>query len=88
MQQMLEFWQKHQEEHPEVGLLEFMKLVGDEDVELAIDLDDQLSQMLSKLTDKTHLELSPDPENFAGTLRPYQQRGLSWLHYLEALGLN
>jgi SNF2 family DNA or RNA helicase len=27
------------------------------------------------------------PAGFAGTLRPYQRRGLSWLAYLEGLGL-
>jgi hypothetical protein len=27
------------------------------------------------------------PDGFAGTLRPYQRRGLSWLAYLEGLGL-
>ncbi|HEX6039327.1 DEAD/DEAH box helicase, partial [Longimicrobium sp.] len=27
------------------------------------------------------------PEGFAGTLRPYQQRGLSWLAFMDGLGL-
>jgi SNF2 family DNA or RNA helicase len=29
----------------------------------------------------------PPPEGFGATLRPYQQRGLSWLSFLSALGL-
>src|SRR5436305_8663314 len=31
-------------------------------------------------------ELEP-PEGFAGSLRPYQQRGYSWLHFLASTGL-
>jgi SNF2 family DNA or RNA helicase len=29
-----------------------------------------------------------DPETFQGHLREYQKRGVSWLQYLEQLGLN
>ena len=29
----------------------------------------------------------PTPAGFVGTLRPYQERGLSWLHFLARLGL-
>ena len=29
----------------------------------------------------------PTPVSFVGTLRPYQQRGLAWLHFLQTLGL-
>ncbi|HEX6100148.1 MAG TPA: DEAD/DEAH box helicase [Thermoanaerobaculia bacterium] len=29
----------------------------------------------------------PEPEGFAGTLRPYQKRGYSWLRFLERAGL-
>jgi non-specific serine/threonine protein kinase len=34
-----------------------------------------------------HLVPVEAPEEFAGTLRPYQQRGLAWLAFLESLGL-
>ncbi len=33
------------------------------------------------------VEPVPVPESFAGTLRPYQQRGLDWLTFLQRLGL-
>ena len=29
----------------------------------------------------------PTPPRSTGTLRPYQERGLSWLHFLARLGL-
>ena len=33
------------------------------------------------------LEPVPTPASFAGELRPYQQRGLAWLRFLDRLGL-
>ena len=88
MQQMLDFWQQQQAENPELSLLDFMKLTADEDLEVEYDRDDVLSTMLTQLNDKSHLEQMPDPETLQGTLRDYQKRGLSWLHYLDNLGLN
>jgi SNF2 family DNA or RNA helicase len=90
MRQMLEFWKTQQQEHPEMSLLEFMKLsaTDDEEVELDFDRDQTLAEMSSKLNDKSQLEPMPDPAQFQGTLREYQKRGISWLYYLETLGLN
>ncbi|PZU93579.1 MAG: ATP-dependent helicase, partial [Leptolyngbya sp.] len=91
MQQMLEFWQQQQAENPEMSLLDFMRLTSgeaDDSLEVEFDRDDALATMLTQLSDKTRLELTPDPDQLQGNLRDYQKRGLSWLHYLENLGLN
>ena len=91
MQQMLEFWRTQQAENPELSLLEFMQLTAkgnDGELEVVCDRQDILAEMLSKLGDKTQLQPVDDPDNFAGQLREYQKRGLSWLQYLETLGLN
>ncbi|HEY9641754.1 MAG TPA: DEAD/DEAH box helicase, partial [Coleofasciculaceae cyanobacterium] len=90
MQQMLEFWKKAQQDNPEMSLLDFMRLTADSEDELELDWerDQLLSDMLTKLNDKTRLEVMPDPPGFQGALREYQKRGVSWLHYLESLGLN
>ncbi|MEO1298255.1 MAG: DEAD/DEAH box helicase [Cyanobacteria bacterium J06636_16] len=90
MQQMLEFWKKQQAENPEMSLLDFMKLTAgdDEALEVDFDRDETLATMLTQLNDKTRLELTPDPNQLQGNLRDYQKRGLSWMHYLENLGLN
>ncbi|WOD41705.1 DEAD/DEAH box helicase [Nodosilinea sp. E11] len=91
MQQMLEFWQQQQAENPEMSLLDFMRLTSgeaDDSLEVEFDRDDTLATMLTQLSDKTRLELTPDPDQLQGNLRDYQKRGLSWLHYLENLGLN
>ena len=90
MQQMLAFWQQHQQENPELSLMEFMGLAaeGDEDLEVEVDRGDLLATLLTNLKDTSALDLAPDPDTFAGSLRDYQKRGLSWLQYLERLGLN
>ncbi|NEP18978.1 MAG: DEAD/DEAH box helicase [Leptolyngbya sp. SIO4C1] len=91
MQQMLDFWKTHQAENPELSLLDFMKLTAkgdDGELEVECDRKDMLAEMLSKLSDKTQLQPANDPDNFAGQLREYQKRGVSWLQYLEELGLN
>ena len=60
---------------------------ADEDVPLAaVDADGWLGDLLSGQADR---QLAPmtAPAGFAGTLRPYQERGLSWLSFLGDLGL-
>lgn len=46
----------------------------------------QVADVLSKLKDQSGFEEVAPPENFAGTLRPYQIRGLSWLEFLRKTG--
>ena len=86
MQQLLEFWQSHAQEQPEMTLLDAMKLAASADVE--VEHDQVLSEMLMKLQDKSQLELIPDSDKLQGTLRDYQKRGVSWLQYLDRLGIN
>ncbi len=86
MQQMLEFWQAHADEKPEMDMLNFLKMSADE--ELEFDHDDSLREMIGKFHDKSQFELIPDPPKFHGKLRDYQKRGLSWIQYLEYMGLN
>lgn len=90
MQQMLEFWKTQQAENPDMTLLDFMRMTaeGGEDVEVDFDRDKTLAQMLKQLQDKSSLDAIADPKTLQGTLREYQKRGVSWLNYLEQLGLN
>jgi SNF2 family DNA or RNA helicase len=90
MQEMLEFWKKHRQEKPDLSLIEFLKMTaeGEASEQLEVERDRPLSEMMEKLNDKSRLELITDPVNFQGKLRDYQKRGVSWLSYLESLGLN
>ncbi|MGF1514445.1 MAG: DEAD/DEAH box helicase [Elainellaceae cyanobacterium] len=90
MQQMLDFWKQQQAENPEMSLLDFMRLTADEGDELEVEFarDDVLATMMAQLSDKSRLEPTDDPDQLQGSLRDYQKRWLSWLHYLEQLGLN
>jgi SNF2 family DNA or RNA helicase len=60
---------------------------GDDTLPLMeIDADGGLGDLLSGQADR-RLEPIPTPESFEGTLRPYQERGLAWLSFLDDLGL-
>ncbi|HWH00861.1 MAG TPA: SNF2 helicase-associated domain-containing protein, partial [Pilimelia sp.] len=60
---------------------------GPEDIPVvSVDADGPLGDLLCG--DAEHrLAPVPTPAGFAGTLRPYQQRGLSWLAFLSRLGV-
>ena len=51
-----------------------------------VDADGWLGDLLSGQADR-RLAPAPTPAGFAGTLRPYQERGLSWLSFLGSLGV-
>jgi SNF2 family DNA or RNA helicase len=88
MQQLLQFWQTHQHEEPEITLLDMLKIGAEAEDDLEWDYDQSLRDMLSRLHDKNAFAPIKDPQNLQGTLRDYQRRGVSWLQYLENLGLN
>ncbi len=88
MQQMLEFWQSHADEKPEMSMLEFLQRSAEAGEDWEIEHDEFLSEMITKLQDKSQLEPICELPNLQGNLREYQKRGVSWLSYLERLGLN
>ncbi|MGB7087938.1 MAG: DEAD/DEAH box helicase [Phormidesmis sp.] len=90
MQEMMTFWKKHRQENPEMGLLEFMQMAANQgdDIEVDFSRDRTLVSMMDKLNNKSALVPVDDPESLNGSLREYQKRGVSWLQYLESLGLN
>ncbi len=51
-----------------------------------VDADGWLADLLAPAGDQ-RLKPVPVPSGFHGTLRPYQERGLSWLSFLEQAGL-
>ncbi|CDN10290.1 Helicase, SNF2/RAD54 family [Richelia intracellularis] len=46
-----------------------------------------LQDLVSTLTNNKALETLPKPSGFQGYLRPYQERGMAWLAFLERWGL-
>ncbi|TVP60877.1 MAG: DEAD/DEAH box helicase [Nodularia sp. (in: Bacteria)] len=88
MQQLLEFWESHGDEQPQMNLLEFLQRSAEVGEEWEIEHDEVLSEMIAKLQDKSQLEPISEQLNLQGTLREYQKRGVAWLEYLERLGLN
>jgi SNF2 family DNA or RNA helicase len=60
---------------------------GDDDLPLvAVDADGPLGDLLSGEADRRLVPIAT-PASFNGTLRPYQERGLAWLNFLNGLGL-
>ena len=51
-----------------------------------VELDEHLAQMVDALDHKDKVTPIDPPEDFEGTLRPYQVRGLSWLAFLRRWG--
>ncbi|MBD2771355.1 DEAD/DEAH box helicase [Iningainema tapete] len=88
MQQLLEFWQSNNDEQPEMTLLELLQRNAEAGEEWEIEHDEALSEMMAKLQDKSQLEPVSHLPQLQGNLREYQKRGVSWLQYLERLGLN
>jgi SNF2 family DNA or RNA helicase len=46
-----------------------------------------LQELITNLTNNKAIEPLPTPASFRGELRPYQQRGVAWLTFLERWGL-
>ncbi|GAB3157166.1 DEAD/DEAH box helicase [Micromonospora sonneratiae] len=73
-----------------VGELLRLGLAASEDPEelpvLSVSADGALGDLLAGRAEQ-HLAPVDPPPSFQGKLRPYQQRGLAWLAFLEALGL-
>ncbi|MEU8271811.1 DEAD/DEAH box helicase, partial [Sphaerisporangium sp. NPDC049002] len=60
---------------------------GEEDLPLVgVDADGMLGDLLSGEADR-RLAAVATPDTFNGSLRPYQERGLSWLSFLSKVGL-
>ena len=89
MQEMLEFW-RSQSGETGMSLLDLVKLEaeGDGEIELDWSRDRTLAELMAQLRNPSQLRIVPNPAQLQAELREYQQRGLSWLHYLELLGLN
>jgi SNF2 family DNA or RNA helicase len=88
MGDMLDLWKSQGDDALSMSLSDLMRITaGDrERDELEVALDDGLKEIMAKLGDK-RLELMDTPSGLRGKLREYQKRGLSWLHYLERLGM-
>ncbi|MFI5269506.1 MAG: SNF2 helicase-associated domain-containing protein, partial [Chloroflexota bacterium] len=62
--------------------------VGDGEIEIEeVTADEWIGDLLGRLRGGDALAEVPSPETLHGTLRPYQQRGLSWLAFLSRYGL-
>ena len=54
---------------------------------VSFDASGALKELVGTLADNQSLKSLPTPNKFQGTLRPYQEKGFSWLAFLERWGL-
>lgn len=88
MRQLLEFWQTHREDKPELTIQDLLKASADAEDDVEWEYDPVLQAMLARLQDKSAFAPIADPPELRGSLRDYQRRGVAWLAYLESLDLN
>jgi SNF2 family DNA or RNA helicase len=84
MQKLIESSQRDKDS----GSLKDLLIMAANEDQYSIELDDAVNSMLLSLKNKDQLALIDQPNNLNAELRPYQLRGLSWLSYLENLGMN
>ena len=68
----------------EIGLLDEMPGVLPLE---SVNVEGWLQVVLNQLRTQQPPEELAEPHGFIGTLRPYQKRGVGWLHYLRELGI-
>ena len=84
MQKLIESSQRDKDS----GNLKDLLIMAANEDQYSIELDDAVNNMMLSLQNKDQLVLIDQPNNLRAQLRPYQLRGLSWLSYLENLGMN
>lgn len=52
-----------------------------------VDAEGRVADVLDRLAGIQQIGILETPKGFSGVLRPYQQRGYSWLNFLKSLGL-
>ncbi|MEO7398925.1 MAG: SNF2-related protein, partial [Ilumatobacteraceae bacterium] len=84
---------RHRDEHAELDVASLMKLAAESvataergNAALALQGNGWIAELLAGLPDERLVEVR-EPDNFAGELRHYQRRGLSWMGFLGRLGL-
>ena len=87
MQQIRHLIDTANQNKTEGRLRDLLQLAADEH-QYDIEMDGDIAELIDQLNNKDKLSLIDQPKGLQATLRPYQLRGLAWLHYLERIGLN
>ena len=87
MQKMHKLIETSKQDMSSGNIQDLLTLAAD-DALYDVELDQNTQAMLDGLNNKHKFSLIDQPEQLKATLRPYQNRGTSWLAYLENLGMN
>ncbi len=87
----LRFWDSQEERTMSAAQALALGLGGEAEIDgvrfTGLEADGWLAEAIRGLEAGERMQPVPPPERLRGTLRPYQQRGLSWLHFLGRFGL-
>ncbi len=87
MREMLAFWKAQGDGGETLDMRELLRRDAEEAEFFELDAQDALSGMLAKLRDPRQIEPIDNPPRLNASLREYQKRGVSWLEFIERLGL-
>jgi len=88
----IRFWEKRQAE-AQMNVLDALSMGLSSEGEVdglpveKVEISGWLGELLEQLEQGEQLEQLPQPDSLAGELRPYQQRGFSWLAFMQRWGL-
>ena len=88
----IRFWEKRQAE-AQMNVLDALSMGLSAEGEVdglpveKVEISGWLGELLEQLEQGEQLEQLPQPDSLAGELRPYQQRGFSWLAFMQRWGL-
>jgi len=86
MQKMQSLIESSEKDRKEGNIKDLINMTTN-DSHFNVEMDNSLEDMMEKLANKKKLEPLDTPKDLSATLRPYQTRGLSWLSYLESIGM-
>jgi SNF2 family DNA or RNA helicase len=87
MQKMQSLIESSEKDKKEGNIKDLINMTAN-DSHFNVEMDNSLEDMMEKLANKEKLAPLDSPKDLSATLRPYQTRGLSWLSYLESIGMN
>jgi len=87
---MLAFFEQSEQSEGELSLLDVMKLTAQQDTITPdgidveeTELDDWLTSFLDQVSRPQDTDVTTIPKSLNATLRPYQARGVGWLHQMQ-----
>lgn len=77
-----------EQDQDDIGNIKDLLVKAAEDELYEVELDENIQKTMDQLRSRSEINILPSPSKLNATLRPYQLRGLSWLAFLEKIGIS